>query len=356
MADQHIEESNFQLFREILSDPIVQKCASPTSRQKSKVRKAKAGRKTAIKPIAKEFSVEEGNKSDAEDLGDFIDVCSRPLIMMEKTWSMTWETSQYLASEIFTSLPQELRTLTYSTWLNTPSLNITYSLPLTPTTSPSIFNILPLSILETLQTYSLLSESQTVPEFLTPVLNGYLTSLTSAPPPPSQTKDAAEGCEICERDWIPLTYHHLIPKSAHARVIKRGWHPEDQLNNVACMFSFSLNVCLLICRSKITPVHVCWWCVSILGLCRACHSFVHRAASAEELAKDFYTVERLMAREDVLAFAKWVGGVRWKSRWLRWKLDRYQSQVTRNFSSSQEMQRRIFQAGIFKNEPQKDMD
>jgi hypothetical protein len=144
------------------------------------------------------------------------------------------EKEQYLASEIFTSLPEELRTLTYSTWINTPSLALTYSLPLLP--SSPLFNTLPLSIHETLQTYSLLSESQTVPEFLTPVLNNYLTTLTSAPPPPSQTKDAAEGCEICERDWIPLTYHHLIPKSAHARVLKRGWHPEDQLNNVACEF------------------------------------------------------------------------------------------------------------------------
>ena len=54
--------------------------------------------------------------------------------------------------------------------------------------------------------------------------------------------------------------------------------------------------------------------VACVGLCRACHSFVHRIASNEELAKDYYTVERLLARDDVQAFAKWVGGVRWKSR------------------------------------------
>jgi hypothetical protein len=41
---------------------------------------------------------------------------------------------------------------------------------------------------------------------------------------------------------------------------------------------------------------------------------VHRVATNEELARDWYTVERLEEREDVIAFANWVGGVRWKAR------------------------------------------
>lgn len=68
----------------------------------------------------------------------------------------------------------------------------------------------------------------------------------------------------------------------HAKVVKRGWHTEDQLENVA-------------------------W------LCRACHSFVHRVASNEELAREFYSVERLLGREDVVRFAGWAGRVRWKA-------------------------------------------
>lgn len=69
----------------------------------------------------------------------------------------------------------------------------------------------------------------------------------------------------------------------HAKAVKRGWHTEDELNNVA-------------------------W------LCRACHTYVHRVASHEELAREFYTVERLGEREDVGRFVEWVGRVRWKSR------------------------------------------
>jgi hypothetical protein len=41
---------------------------------------------------------------------------------------------------------------------------------------------------------------------------------------------------------------------------------------------------------------------------------VHRVASHEELARDYYTVELLEEREDVRAFAEWVGKVRWKAR------------------------------------------
>lgn len=117
--------------------------------------------------------------------------------------------------------------------------------------------------------------------FLRPVLTEYIASVTAAPPAWAKTR--TEACEICERDWIPLSYHHLIPREVHAKVLKRGWHEEFMLNSVA-------------------------W------LCRACHSFVHKMASNEELAREYYTVERILEREDVQDWAKWVGRVRWKAR------------------------------------------
>jgi hypothetical protein len=189
---------------------------------------------------------------------------------------------QYLAQEIFTNLPDSLRTLTYSTWLNTPSLQSLYSGALTSARIASITDSLPLPITDTLLTYSLLSPNQTTSEFLTPILSTYLDTLLTPPPPPSQTRSLITECEICHRSWIPLTFHHLIPKGVHEKVLKRGWHTEDQLNNVA-------------------------W------LCRACHSFVHRVAGLEELAREWFTVERLLEREDIRDFGKWVGRVRWKA-------------------------------------------
>jgi hypothetical protein len=34
----------------------------------------------------------------------------------------------------------------------------------------------------------------------------------------------------------------------------------------------------------------------------------------DELAKEYYTVEKLVEREDVRRFGEWVGKVRWKAR------------------------------------------
>jgi hypothetical protein len=52
----------------------------------------------------------------------------------------------------------------------------------------------------------------------------------------------------------------------------------------------------------------------VAWLCRACHSFVHRIARNEELARSWYSVELLESREDVQAWVSWVGRVRWKAR------------------------------------------
>ncbi|KAE8450026.1 hypothetical protein EG329_007165 [Mollisiaceae sp. DMI_Dod_QoI] len=251
------ESSNFQLFRECLSTPLIEK-SSTTPEKKTRKARGSCRRKTAIKPV----TVEEPD--DAEELADFID---------------------YIAQEIFTNLPSDLRTLTYSAWLNTPSLQFTYTDPLPTTTAHKILDPLPGTITDTLTTYSILNptQGQTTTDFLTPILATYISSLLTPPPRAYLTRPLATESEICDRSWIPLTYHHLIPRGVHAKVLKRGWHTEDQLENVA-------------------------W------LCRACHSFVHRVATLEELAREWYTVERLLEREDVRDFAKWVGRVRWKTK------------------------------------------
>jgi len=64
----HSEESNFQLFRDCLSTPLIEKSTTTPAK---KPRKARAGRKNAIKPV---IQAEEPN--DTEELGEFIDVSS----------------------------------------------------------------------------------------------------------------------------------------------------------------------------------------------------------------------------------------------------------------------------------------
>jgi hypothetical protein len=253
------EQTNYDTFRDCVFSAIVDK-----STDQAPSRKASARRRHKQEPTTP-TSTSDHPSSDPSELADF---------------------SSYLASEIFTFLPAPLRSITHTPPKpSSPSHDEPYTLPLTLTTLEALTSHLPPSVADTLTTYGLTTPPRTdTTTFLTPILTAYIKTATTPPPPPSSTRATATTCELCDRDHIPLTYHHLIPRSTHARVLKRAWHPPEALQSVA-------------------------W------LCRACHSFVHaKVGSNEELAREWFTVERLKEREDVRRWAAWVGGVRWKKR------------------------------------------
>ncbi|KAI8939416.1 hypothetical protein NX059_003198 [Plenodomus lindquistii] len=279
------EQANYEIFRECMSEAVLRLLAAPTEdRKKTKSRRhLRKASKTKTSVVAQDMrpgaqsratatSQETSQTTDAEDLGDFID---------------------YLSTLIFPSLPPPLRTLTHTLYTSTPTLQDTYSLPLTPSTISPLLPLIPPPALDTLTSSALLPTPPDPPSLsalLNPILTAYITHTTSPPPLWSTTRTSA--CELCARDWIPLTYHHLIPKSVHAKVRKRGWHDESRLGSVA-------------------------W------LCRACHSFVHGLRGNEELARGFYSVELIFeggvegdqeVRRRVEGWVRWVGGVRWRKR------------------------------------------
>ena len=172
--------------------------------------------------------------------------------------------------------------MTYAAIKNDEALAARYDDEGLPRTFEDRVQAMSTSIDDSLVAYRLISDPDDIPKFIMPILEAYIMSCTAAPPPNNPAKRAAQ-CEIWDRDWIPLTYHHLIPRQVHAKAVKRGWHEEWRLDSVA-------------------------W------LCRACHSFVHRVASNEELAKEWWSIERLLQRQDVQSWATWVGRVRWKSK------------------------------------------
>lgn len=132
------------------------------------------------------------------------------------------------------------------------------------------------------------------PAFLSAALFSYIDVVSSSAPAgviseggdgdplyQSRADPRPEECELCERDWIPLTAHHLVPRSVAAKAIKRGWCSEGDERNLA-------------------------W------ICRACHNFVHSMASNEELARNWHTIELIRGRDDAQRWARWVGRVRWR--------------------------------------------
>ncbi|KAI5806174.1 hypothetical protein EDC01DRAFT_137514 [Geopyxis carbonaria] len=172
----------------------------------------------------------------------------------------------YLASTLFASLPGALQAA------SSTSLAAAGPALLDLTRYPP--NALaPSECLDSLISYDLADDADSATRLLMGALEAYLAAATA--PPPAGRNTRVKECEICERD-VPLSYHHLVPRSVHAKVLKRGWHTKERLESVA-------------------------W------LCRPCHDTVHRCASNEELAREWYTVELLMGREDVQRWAAYVG-------------------------------------------------
>lgn len=252
------DQANTSLFRDCVFDVVVQKTSSGVKSKPKKVRQA--SKTLSSQGISDGASATASDPPpDPSELADF---------------------SDYLAAETFSALPQEVRGISFETLEDDVTLADKWSLPLSLDTIEEVVGLIPGTVHDSLEAYGLITPPQTdIQSFFAPVLAAYLHAATQRPPKWTDTKVSA--CEICDRDWVPMTYHHLIPRAVHAKVLKRSWHEENQLNSVA-------------------------W------LCRACHSFVHRMASNEELAKEWYTVDRICSREDVQKWAQWVQRIRWK--------------------------------------------
>jgi hypothetical protein len=308
MSDEISSEyvTNYEQFCDILSSFLIERIAAPFSKPKPKPkRRSKKASQTNTPYPTDTPDTDDNTVPSADDLADF---------------------TSYIATTTFLTLPIDLQSLTHHTWTSpsenkNSSLQSLHPLPLTPERTTPLLQTLDPSIPDSLTTYGITApEAQTetpsnLPspaEFFAPIFTAYITTVTAPPPPPRSTKADAAGCEICGRDWINLSYHRmsnlsalfllvippagdfsplgrkgiadhrplfccwtdLIPRMVHDKVVKRGWHREDELQNVA-------------------------W------LCGACHRFVHRFRGHEELAREYFTVERLLQAEEVRRFAGW---------------------------------------------------
>lgn len=202
------ELDNFEVFRDCLSTSVIARLV-PASTKSSKKR-ASRGRKNEVKPVAK---CEDERENDVTELSEFI---------------------EYLAEETFLSLPDELRTLSYAVVQDSAITAGKYELPLNAGLLATITRPMPLSIPDSLCSYGLVSEPSDLERFLDPVLSSYISTVTAPPPEhtPAVTATRSSECEICGREHVPLTYHHLIPRQIHAKAIKRGWHKDWELNKV----------------------------------------------------------------------------------------------------------------------------
>ncbi|KAF3066421.1 hypothetical protein GL218_09108 [Daldinia childiae] len=258
------QQRNYAIFRDYLSTALIEKISRPEPKPKRRS-KSKKATSSSSSPKSTQDTSSDADLNNADDLADFAD---------------------YIATETFRALPEQLKTVDYHEYTQDATLQARFAqrLPLTGASTPTILPTLDPTVADSLSAYSITSEStQGADEFLAPILTAFLTALGTAPRAPRATLPDADGCELCGRDWVPLSYHHLIPRFVHGKAVKRKWHRAADLENVA-------------------------W------LCGACHRFVHRFAGHEELARRYYTVELLMGEEAVRRWVEWVGRLRWKGR------------------------------------------
>lgn len=82
--------------------------------------------------------------------------------------------------------------------------------------------------------------------------------------------DTVKVCAMCERP-MNLTAHHVIPRVTHAKYLKKGYTREF------------LNTCIMICRQ--------------------CHSKVHSVEDEKTLARDYNTLDKIVAHPEI---ARWI--------------------------------------------------
>lgn len=215
------------------------------------------------------ISRQQYDAADAAELDEFVD------FLTEETWL---------------TLPPALQDATYQSRTEVPEAN---EIDLDSITSPTFT--------DTLVSYGLVEDDEGAIKFLRKVVEQYRAEACAPPPVWSSTR--ATECEICERE-VPLTYHHLIPRSTHDKVLKRGWHDESMLNSVAWLCRYDISWAI-----SGSVYADCFICRS-----RNCHSMVHRVERCEVLAREFYTVELLLQREDIQRWRKYISKQRWGFR------------------------------------------
>jgi len=90
--------------------------------------------------------------------------------------------------------------------------------------------------------------------------------------------EVMDTCAICGRA-APVTRHHLVPRSQHARLRKRLARRKEERDLAVT-----------------------------IPLCAACHSTVHQTFSEKEMAESFASLESLLADERIARWRDWLSG------------------------------------------------
>jgi 5-methylcytosine-specific restriction endonuclease McrA len=83
-------------------------------------------------------------------------------------------------------------------------------------------------------------------------------------------------CELCGRNGVLLTRHHLIPRTRHgSKSARKRFNRKTMVEE-------------------------------ILWVCRPCHNQVHVLFAEKELEREYHTRDALLAHEEMRKFIHWI--------------------------------------------------
>jgi hypothetical protein len=225
----HLDSAQFALLKDVVARAVIQLSTSTAQKalETSSSAKGRKARERRAEADASQEGGDEGEDGDlANDLEEFV------LYLAEEVWAVLPDNEKSFPERKPTSTvveddPGESKADTEGNEEDETSL-----------AAPPAFT-------ESLLSYSLVASESNASETFNKVVTEYRQDLADAPPDEDFVDTGyelpgkggwwatrREECEICGRN-CPLTYHHLIPRSTHAKVLRKKWHPPERLNVVA---------------------------------------------------------------------------------------------------------------------------
>jgi hypothetical protein len=81
------------------------------------------------------------------------------------------------------------------------------------------------------------------------------------------------ACQLCDREDVVLTKHHLVPRGRHNKRVKRDLQGDEK---------------------------------NTVPMCRSCQNQIHGLFTNKQLERELNTIEKLKANEDVQRWVVWI--------------------------------------------------
>jgi len=232
--NEHLESAEFAVLKDVVARTVIQLSTAQSALETSPVKRRKA-RARRVEAVEAEASQEENGVGDEEEEDLANDLEEFVLYLADEVWAVLPEGDKSFPER----KPTSTTTSTSEDALEKPQADSEENDENdTSSSAPPAFT-------ESLLSYSLVASESNASETFSKIVAEYRQDLADTPPDDDFVDTGyelpgkggwratrKEECEICARN-CRLTYHHLIPRSTHVKVLRKKWHPPERLNVVA---------------------------------------------------------------------------------------------------------------------------